>query len=387
MTPDWRQTEEPRRLAALRAVMRQRDLDAVLIIGGSNLSYYSGFAGVERSMARAMIWILPFEGSPHIVAHTFRQHLVQAHSWVEKFTWFTRLAEAPVAEVRQVLEGMGIASGRIGLELGFESQIQMPFAEVERLRDGLSAHRFIDIATDLWRLRSIRSPAELARQRKAGEIVIRIFDDCWSHIRPGMTQGALSRFIQQRLLDLGSGPSYAIISAGEANYDFCGAWTPDHVFAKGEMIWMDIAASYGGYAMLFSRAGVLGGPTAVQQATAAAVHTATMAGVAAVRPGVGMAPIAEACDRGLRDIDAPVRTNIATLGTRFGHGVGMEFIEPPHVAPYDPTILEPGMVLAIEPGISTGFGRFHFREVVVVTGEGHAPFPAPPARLATISMD
>jgi Xaa-Pro aminopeptidase len=384
MTGSWRETEEGPRLERLRALMARRGLDAVMIVGGPNLTYYSGFAGVERSMARAMIWILPRSGAPHIVAHTFRKHLVERHSWVESFGYFTRLARAPVQEVRTALAAMGVASGRVGMELGHESQLQLPQLEFERLRDGLAGTEIVDIAEDLWRLRAVRSGAELARQRKAGAIVAAVFEECWAFIRPGMTQSDLSGFIQRRLLDHGSGPSFAIISAGTENYDFCGAWTPDHRFSDGEMVWMDIGASSGGYAMLFSRAGVLGGPSAQQAATAAAVHAATMAGVRAVRPGVPMAEIAEVCARALAAVDAPVRTDIAELGTRYGHGVGMDFIEPPHVADYETWVLEPGMVFAIEPGISTDYGRFHFREVVVVTEDGVALFPAPPAELATI---
>ena len=386
MTDSWRQSEEPRRLKNLRTVMAQRNLDAVMIIGGPNLSYYSGFAGVEKSMTRAMIWILLAEGQPHIVAHTFRKHLIEAHSWVDQFTYFTRLAQAPVAEVRSVLAGMGIAGGRLGLELGFESQIQMPFTETERLRDGLTGFTFVDIAEDLWRLRSIRSSGEIARQKQAGEIVAKIYEACWAEIHPGMKQAELSRFIQQKMLDFGAGANFAIISAGTENYDFCGAWTPSYSFAKGDMVWMDIGVASGGYSMLFSRAGVLGGPSQAQSETARAVHDATLAGVRAVRPGVALAQIAQICEEALGAVDAPVRTSIATLGTRHGHGVGMDFIEPPHVAEYDPTVLEPGMVFAIEPGISTDYGRFHFREVVIVTDDGYDLFPSPPAELASIGV-
>jgi Xaa-Pro aminopeptidase len=95
-----------------------------------------------------------------------------------------------------------------------------------------------------------------------------------------------------------------------------------------------------------------------------------------------MSAVATACETALAGIDAPVSSDIAWFGTRFGHGMGIEFIEPPHIAAYDDTVLEPGMVLAVEPGIATPFGRFHFRQLALVTDEGRELLPAPPMELA-----
>jgi Xaa-Pro dipeptidase len=384
MAASWREIEEPRRIAALRRIMDARGLDAIVIVGGANLTYYSGFAGVERSMARPMFYICPRQGEPAIVAHTFRQHLVEAHSWVGRFHYFTRLSEAPLPAVSDALHEMGLSEGRLGFELGYESQIHMPFADFENLRVHLKAFEIVDVARELWRVRMERSPGELDRQRAAASIVCKLFADGFAHIRKGMRQADLQRFLAERALAYGSGPSFAIISAGAGNYEYCGAWAPDYSFKDGDMIWMDIGASSGGYSMLFSRAGVIGTPTAEQKTTARAVHTATMAGISAIRPGATPAHIARVCRRELDAIDAPVITDIAELSTRHGHGIGIEFIEPPHVAEYDDTELVPGMVLAVEPGISTAFGRFHFREVAVVTPAGFEMIEGPPAELAEI---
>ncbi len=381
----WRESEEPRRLNLLRDVMKRRQLSAVIIIGGVNLSYYSGFAGSEKSMARAMIYVCPLEGDPIIIAHTFRQHLVEKHSWVNRFHYFTRLSKAPVEALHRSLDELGLRKGRIGFELGYESQIQMPYAEFDTLRESLHAFEIVDIARDLWRIRSVRSTAELDRQRQAGELVAEVFADSFRHIRAGMRQGELSRFIQQRMLDLGASDHYAIISAGPDNYHFCGAWAPDYAFGAGDMVWMDIGIKSRGYCAAFSRAGVIGGASPEQVATHREVVAATRAGVEAVKVGTPIADIAAICEQHLSQIDAPVTTNIAELGTRYGHGMGIEFIEPPHVAEYDDATLEPGMVIAIEPGLTTRYGRFHFRELVVATDVGFEIIEGPPQELVTIA--
>jgi Xaa-Pro dipeptidase len=59
--------------------------------------------------------------------------------------------------------------------------------------------------------------------------------------------------------------------------------------------------------------------------------------------------------------------------------------ELPHVAEEDETVLEPGMILTVEPGVATPYGIFHVEENVVVTEEGHEVLSHAPRGLATIA--
>ena len=52
---------------------------------------------------------------------------------------------------------------------------------------------------------------------------------------------------------------------------------------------------------------------------------------------------------------------------RMGHGIGLNMTEPPSIHPADETLLEPGMVLAIEP--STAFRTAAGRPAVMVHEE------------------
>ncbi len=68
---------------------------------------------------------------------------------------------------------------------------------------------------------------------------------------------------------------------------------------------------------------------------------------------------------------------------RTGHAVGIDVHELPSVAAGDKTMLEPGMVFTIEPGIyDFSVGAFRIEDVVVVTETGYESLNATaPTRL------
>lgn len=60
------------------------------------------------------------------------------------------------------------------------------------------------------------------------------------------------------------------------------------------------------------------------------------------------------------------------LRHRQGHGIGLNFHEPPWLEDGDDTVLEPGMVVSSEPGIYVpGHADYRNSDTVLVTGDGH----------------
>ncbi|MEO0358913.1 MAG: M24 family metallopeptidase, partial [Pseudomonadota bacterium] len=95
-------------------------------------------------------------------------------------------------------------------------------------------------------------------------------------------------------------------------------------------------------------------------------HRATDAGIGAVRPGV------RACD--VWQAMAGVLAQGGAVGGgvgRMGHGVGLHNTEWPSLMASDETILQPGMVLAIEPGYDFAPGKMMLHEEnVIVRADG-----------------
>jgi Xaa-Pro aminopeptidase len=109
----------------------------------------------------------------------------------------------------------------------------------------------------------------------------------------------------------------------------------------------------------------IGHATEQQRARYRQVWAIMREGVAAIRPGATMADLTRLVLRACAA--AGLKLNAAA---RVGHGLGLDITEPPSINLTDPTVVQPGMVLTMEPTSATDYGFFQLEENVVVTDDG-----------------
>jgi Xaa-Pro dipeptidase len=236
----------------------------------------------------------------------------------------------------------------------------------------------------LWELRFVKSEFEIARARRAGRMAAHALALSFAATTAGTSGTEMARRLRLSMLEAGAGDSYAVVVAGSGNYDLPTLLDP-RPLERGDLVFVDAGCSIAGYWMEHSRAAVVGGPSSEQSDMQRHVLEATLAGVREVGPGVALSSVAEACNSVLTTgLNVTVTSSISANSARCGHSFGLEAIEPPHVSPADPTILQPGMLLAVEPGLCTEFGRFHIRHNVLVTPSGHELLECPDWTLGTI---
>jgi len=80
--------------------------------------------------------------------------------------------------------------------------------------------------------------------------------------------------------------------------------------------------------------------------------------------------------------DVLTRDAEGTDAGRLGHGLGMSLTEWPSLIPSDNSVLEPGMVLTLEPGISVGNKILVHEENIVITDS--APYFLSPRKTAEL---
>ena len=375
------------RLERLRAEMRAHSLDAVLLGTGMNLAYFTGYPSPARNVARPYFALLPLAGEPVFFSHTGHAYEARRLSWIRDVREYISLSQAPVELITDALRERGLNSGTIGMELGYEQTLDISTLEFRRLEESIRPARLADAAPALWKLRMIKSEGETACFREAHRITADAYASTFGAARDGMAESAIWARMRGLLDRPDTGEVFLVITSGNGNYDLVTKPPEPRIVRRGEMVWMDAGCTVCGYWSDYSRAGVVGGANDEQRRAQEAVHRITMDAIALIRPGVKCSFIARFCLARIAELPFPVTSRIAELAGRIGHGIGLNLTEPPHLAPYDDTPLEAGMVVSVEPGVATAYGTFHVEENVLVTEDGVELLTRSPWELSPIGSE
>ena len=373
------------RWARAQQLMGEKGLDALLVTEEHNYMYFSGHRlpysrPPGSSPSRPSAVVLPRNGEPVVIVQLFHHADASRTSAARDVRSYKEFSNGAPLLIRDVLAERGIRRGRVGAELGYEQRLGLPVSEFLLLQKETPGVEFVDAADLFWRLRMVKSEAEAACVRAACHITSRAYAALFAEFKEGMTEREAAASLGIAMLREGADrPGLLDVTSGAGRYDRTSDAATTRAVQRGDMLWLDAGAIFNGYWADYSRAGVVGGPTAEQLAMQQVVNELTAQGVAMVRPGVPVADIARACYAGLERLGR--KTNVAG---RIGHGVGLHITEPPHVATYDPTVLEPGMVITVEPGIITDYGAFHIEQNLLVTRDGCEVLSIAPRELATL---
>ena len=217
-------------------------------------------------------------------------------------------------------------------------------------------------------LRIKKDSKELAALREAGRLVSKGFDHIRKIARPGMRECDLAADFESYIRKHGATKTSfdSIVAAGE-NAAYPHYITGNEILRKNDIVLCDIGALVDGYCSDLTRTFFLGTISPLGRTVYDTVDRAQKLAIAAVKPGVKTAHI----DRIARD-----EIERAGYGRRFihstGHGVGVEIHEPPWVGPTSTDVLEPGMIITVEPGIYLqGWGGVRIEDTLLVTEKGY----------------
>ena len=213
-------------------------------------------------------------------------------------------------------------------------------------------------------MRAVKSPAELALMERAVAATAAGFEACLGVLRPGMREKDLADLLFTTYRGHDCEPAYELIVGAGLNGTVLHYTANSAVIAEADLIVMDCAASYRGYASDVTRTLPASGVFSTEQREAyEVVLEAESAGIAAARPGATYT-----------EVDAAARGVIekAGYGDAFIHGTSHPVgIEVHDVTPDGP--LGPGMVITIEPGIylpERGFG-VRIEDDILITETGN----------------
>ncbi len=348
-------------------------LSTLLLTTEPELRYFTGFlTRFWESPSRPWFLIVPAIGDPVAVIPSIGAALM-GKTWIEDIRVWSApdLQDDGVSLLSDTIRELTPIDGAIGIPDGHETHVRMPLADLERVRTMVGIRRIVGDHGLMRRLRMIKSPAEIAKIETACGIAGRAFARATEIARAGVTVDEVFRKFQ--ILCLEEGADWIPYVAGGAELGgYPDVISPAHAtrLTDGYVLMLDTGLIWDGYFCDFDRNWSIGKPTAAVETAHARLVEASGAAFERARPGATAADLFRAMDSVLsRDAEG-------TEAGRLGHGLGMSLTEWPSLVPTDMTVLEPGMVLTLEPGITIGEKIMVHEENIVIT-EGAPRYLSP----------
>jgi Xaa-Pro dipeptidase len=385
-------TELQERRERLLEHVRRGGLTGYVLFGADAIQYFTGFWFLSNE--RPVVYSESAAGDSSIFVPEFEAERTRAESAFERIDVYPEYPglEHPMRIFARVLDDIGveraIAADQDGYPgiLGYEgpSLSEVTGAAVTSLADTIES------------MMARKSENELELIRESGRWCAHAHRLLQEYTRPGVTEAEASlRAGQEATLamlaelgDVGGLSSSAGVSAGyRGQIGKRSAWAHAvaHAieFQPGDMLVSETSAPIWGYNAELERGMVIGPPTDDQRWLLGHVIAAQEAAFVAIRPGATCADVDGAVMRYFEDNDL-----LPYWRQHTGHGIGLRNHEKPFLDLGDHTVLQPGMVFTVEPGLyDPELGGFRHSDTVAVTEHGMQLLTDYPRDIESLTLD
>jgi Xaa-Pro aminopeptidase len=350
----------------LNALMDRERLAGVVARSGQNFTYLSGIAypgTLARHVdladsTRAVLVVWPRQGESVIVLNRIAEELTRRDSWIERVVVYDAYNESPFAKLCEVLRDAGLGRERVGFERTYLSAAY--WDDVQR---GLPQLQMVDSTALMDEVRWVKTPGEIALLERGADLL----DDAYAEVLPTIRAGETERAVHSRLigscLRRGANWAHGILNSSRNIISYAGE--SDSTFERGDLVRTDYVAYLDGYPGHQSRNAVMGKPDAAQVSDYARYRDAYRKVLDRCRPGVRAGEVYDFTVEEFRRLGWEYRSALA------GHSVGPWWHQQePIIARGRDTVLEEGMVLAMEPHGISGQEALHLQDMIVVRRNG-----------------
>jgi Xaa-Pro aminopeptidase len=386
--------EHLRRQERVRAALRERGADALVLFSPAQIFYLTGFAFIatERPMA-----LIVASGEAILFVPRLEQEHAASHAVVDRVVSYPEYPTElhPMRRLADVMTGVGLAAASLGVDsdgypgiMGYRGprlSEALPQATVRVMRE---------LIEDMVKVKSEEEIALIRESCRWGNLAHALLQE---HTRPGLNESEVSQrasFEATMTMIRTLGPAYRPLSwtfpGAHAGYRgqigahsaIPHAMTTNAVFKAGDVLVTGASASVGGYLSELERTMIIAPVSAEQRRYFDLMVGAQDAAFDAITPG-----------RPCADVDRAVRAFLERHDLmpywrhHVGHALGMGVHEAPFFDIGDDTIMEPGMVFSVEPGIYVpGFAGFRHSDTVLVTDTGFEMLTYYPRDLASLTI-
>lgn len=380
ITGNIRDAKPPFDQARLDRLMEEADLDFIVaaskhnvqyLLGGYKFIFFSAMDAIGHS--RYLPLVIYEKGKPENAAYIGNRLEGGEHQnrpfWtptVHTSTWGSLDAAALAAEH---FAKLGRTDARIGIEPAF-----LPSDAYIALRKALPEARVFDATPTFERMRALKTPEELAKLRKASDLITESMLATIAASHEGSTKTEIIERLRREETNRGLHFEYCLLTLGSSH----NRAASEQAWAPGEVLSIDSGGNYHGYIGDLCRMGVLGEPDAELEDLLHEVDTIQQAAFSKIRAGaMGEDVIIEA--------EATLKTSPSAAFTDFFcHGMGVITHEVPFLMTNHPVTyegvdadraLEENMVISVETTmLHPKRGFIKLEDTVAVTAAGYEMF-------------
>ncbi len=337
--------------ALKKSAFEEGKLDGFLIFNSANLTYFTGFSG-------ATALLIPENGECTVYVYGVNYEMVKSQGGGFEVDLVGR-SENLMAKIGKQAETFKIK------KLGVDA---LNIENWRMLAESIGGEKRLQADTSfIWELRKVKDEKEIALLRKAAELTSEGMRVAYETVTPGVKEREAAAEIEYAMRKRGSeGTAFETIVASGSCSAFPHGGCSDKEIREGDLVVVDLGATYRFYRSDMTRTMVAGKPSKKQKKLYQIVKTAQDKAFKTMKPNVKA-----------KEVDATARKTIelAGYGKHFvhnlGHGVGSEVHEPPTLSPDSKEVLTVGNVVTIEPGIYlVGYGGVRIEDTVLVQKNG-----------------
>jgi len=337
------------RIRALRESLERHRVDSMLVTHMPNVRYLCGFTGSSGAL---------LVGPKTAELHSDGRYTLQA-------TEEAQGARVRIARGNPAVAAIAKAASR-RTSIGIESE-HITVAQRSSLAKAAPKVRLKPLAGVVERARMMKQPDEVLQLKAAVMLASGLFEVLLHGIKPGVTESHVAAELEYVARRSGAqGMSFETIVASGPRSAMPHGVASEQAIPPSGFVVLDYGVILAGYCSDMTRTVHVGPPGRKHRDLYQAVLEAQLAAIDVVKPGVQAGKVDQAARKVLQ------KAGFASYFTHStGHGVGLEIHEPPRLGKGQTELLQPGMVITIEPGAYVpGLGGVRIEDMVLVTETG-----------------
>ncbi len=332
-----------------------KEIEGFLVTDLKNLNYLTGFDGEGFALIEA-------SGKNYLLTDSRYTEQAQKES-----PNFKILTDEPNKKDARILALKKIIAKSKIKKIAFESN-NLSYADFKKYSDSFDSIEFLPTENIIEQIRMLKDKEEIIKMKKAAQITTESLKDVFEIIKPGVRELDIASELAYTIRKKGAQKeSFDIIVVSGKRSSLIHGKPSEKKILEGELIIVDVGANYQNYNSDITRTVIMGKENKKQKEIFSIVSEAQKAALEFLKPGIRC-----------KEVDSVARDIIVKkgygeyFGHGLGHGVGLDIHELPRVSFIDDTVLLPGMVVTIEPGIYLPeVGGVRIEDSVLITESGY----------------